>query len=152
MAAIDDPKAIEARRKYVYAFNETMIKIWQDQIILLGVIDTGHLLRNVRGVKMQIHDNKILSVTLEQEFPSYGIWQDYGVGKETPRGNPGDIGHDKVRKRRKWFSRKYYGSVMNINDFFAESLGREFIGVVARALDDRFLKQSLEIPINRSIF
>lgn len=127
-----------------------MIRIWQDQIMLLGVIDTGHLLRSVRGVTMQINDDRVVSVTLEQQFATYGIWQDYGVGRETPRGNPGDIGHDKIRKRRKWFSRKYYGSVMNINDFFAESLGREFVGVVARALDDRFLKSAVQTPLNFS--
>ena len=33
--------AIEERAKYVAAFNDTMIKIWQEQITLLGVIDTA---------------------------------------------------------------------------------------------------------------
>ena len=26
------------------------------------------------------------------------LWQDYGTGKETPRGNPGDIGRAKKRQ------------------------------------------------------
>lgn len=144
MATIDNPKSIEARRKYVSAFNDTMVRIWQDRIILLGVIDTGYLLQNVRGVQLIIHDDKIMHITLSQAFPSYGLWQNFGTGRETPRGNAGNIGHDKVRKKRPWFSPKYFGSVMNINEFFAESLGREFVGVVAKALDDRWLKRSIE--------
>ena len=36
-----------------------------------------------------------------------------------------------------WFSRKYYASVMNIKEFFADNLGKEFIGIIA----DAFLKQ-----------
>ena len=34
----------QERRKYISAFNDTMIKIWKEQITLLGVIDTGMLL------------------------------------------------------------------------------------------------------------
>ena len=34
-------KQLEERRKYVTAFNSTMIKIWRERIALLGVIDTG---------------------------------------------------------------------------------------------------------------
>jgi hypothetical protein len=37
----------------------------------------------------------------------------------------------------RWFSRKYYASVMNIKEFFADNLGNEFIGIIA----DAFLKQ-----------
>ena len=39
-----EEQAIEERAKYVAAFNATMIQIWQEQITLLGVIDTGRLL------------------------------------------------------------------------------------------------------------
>lgn len=53
------------------------------------------------------------------------------MGREVPIGNPGDIGHEKVRERRRWFSAKYYSSVMNLRDFMAESLGDEFVGIFA---------------------
>ena len=43
---ITEQQAIEERQKYVTAFNDTMIKIWKEQITLLGVIDTGRLLRS----------------------------------------------------------------------------------------------------------
>jgi hypothetical protein len=67
----------------------------------------------------------------------YGLWQDYGTGRETPRGNSGDIGRDKVRQRRRWFSRKYYASVMNLRDFFAENLGKEYQGILSDIFNDK---------------
>ncbi len=38
------------REKYVLAFNDTMLKIWREQITLLDVIDTGRLLRSPKSV------------------------------------------------------------------------------------------------------
>lgn len=169
--------AEEERRRYVTAFNSTMIKIWRERIALLKVIDTGALYRSVLAVGMTA-DGKVTQVTLSQRFNTYGIFQDYGTGREVPRGhrvsacgarNPGDIsckrvqngacsdyaersrnrceaniGRDKVRQRRKWFSTKYYASVMkyyasvmNLKEFFADNLGRDFTGIVANALNNR---------------
>ena len=45
-----------------------------------------------------------------------------------------DIGRDKVRKRRIWFSKKYYASVMNLKEFMSDSIGREFVGLISNAL------------------
>jgi hypothetical protein len=61
----------------------------------------------------------------------------YRTGRETPRGNPGDIGRTKRRQRRKWFSTKYYASVMNIKEFLEENLGWQFCGIIADALDKK---------------
>ncbi len=132
----------EERRRYVTAFNSTMIKIWRERIALLKVIDTGALYRSTLAVGMTA-DSKVTSVTLSQRLNTYGIFQDYGTGREVPRGNSGDIGRDKVRQRRKWFSTKYYASVMNLKEFFADNLGRDFTGIVANALNDRSFRQSL---------
>ena len=33
-------QAQDERKKYVMAFNDMMLKIWQEQITMLGVIDT----------------------------------------------------------------------------------------------------------------
>lgn len=137
MANVTD--AQKQREKYVLAFNKTMVKIWQEQLTLLGVIDTSRLLRSPHSVATR-SDGRFIEVTLSQAFLEYGIWQDYGTGKEVPRGNHGDIGREKKRKRRRWFSRKYFASVMNIRDFLADNIGREFIGVVAQALDADFLR------------
>ena len=86
MENITETAALEERAKYVRTFNDTMIKIWKEQITLLNVIDTGR---------------------------------------------------PKVRKARHWFSRKYYMSVMNIKEFMADSLGRQFQGILSEALDQK---------------
>jgi hypothetical protein len=86
-------------------------------------------------------DGRFFEVGLSQTFLEYGLWQDYGTGRETPRGNSGDIGRDKVRQRRRWFSRKYYASVMNIRDFFADNLGKEYQGILSDIFDDKSLRK-----------
>ena len=131
-----EQQELEARAKYVRAFNDTMIKIWKEQITLLNVIDTGRLLHSPIAVGMAA-DGKFSEVRLSQAFLEYGLWQDYGTGKEVPRGNSGDLGRQKVRKERHWFSRKYYMSVMNIKEFMGDSLGRQFQGIISDALDQK---------------
>jgi hypothetical protein len=123
-------EAQEEREKYIKAWNETMLRIWQERITLLDVIDTGNLLASPVALPVRA-DGRFVEVTLSQEFLEYGLWQDYGVGRETPRGNSGDLGHAKVRQRRPWFSKRYYASVLNLRDFFGENLGREFQGIMA---------------------
>ena len=127
------------REKYVMAFNDTMLKIWQEQITLLDVIDTHSLLRSPIALPVRT-DGRFFEVGLSQAFLEYGLWQDYGTGRETPRGNSGDLGHEKVRGRRRWFSRKYYASVMNIKEFFADNLGREYQGILSDIFDDKGLR------------
>ena len=87
---MNEQQAIEERQKYVAAFNDTMIKIWKEQITLLGVIDTGRLLRSPMSIGLSA-DGKYSQVQLSQAFLEYGLWQDYGTGGEVPRGNSGDI-------------------------------------------------------------
>lgn len=47
-----EQRAFSEREKFVTAFNETMLKIWKEQMTLLDVIDTGALLASpkLRGV------------------------------------------------------------------------------------------------------
>lgn len=127
---VKEIEAQEEREKYIKAWNETMLRIWQERITLLEVIDTGKLLASPVAMPVRA-DGRFVEVTLSQEFLEYGLWQDYGVGRETPRGNSGDIGRAKVRQRRPWFSKRYYASVLNLRDFFGDNLGREFQGIIA---------------------
>ena len=127
---VKEIEAQEEREKYIKAWNETMLRIWQERITLLEVIDTGRLLASPVAMPVRA-DGRFVEVTLSQEFLEYGLWQDYGVGRETPSGNSGDIGRAKVRQRRPWFSKRYYASVLNLRDFFGNNLGREFQGIMA---------------------
>ena len=139
---ITEQQAIDARQKYVTAFNDTMIRIWKEKINLLNVIDTGQLLHSVPIVLAMRADGRFFEVTLTQSFLEYGLWQDYGTGRETPRGNPGDIGRAKRRQRRKWFSTKYYASVMNIKEFLEENLGWQFCGIIADSFNDKVFRRN----------
>lgn len=145
-------ESIESRAKYVEAWNTTMTQIWQERIQKLGVYETPrrknrsdepHLYDSLRYFPVK-HDDTYMELTLHFSFPEYGIFQDLGVGREKYRGNPGDIGdfqqtHDAARKfrdRRKWFSTKWYASVMNIKDFMARSIGDQFVGICATTFEE----------------
>lgn len=127
-------QATEARKKYVEAWNKTMIDIWQERIHKLRVMDTGALWRSATQLPVRA-DGRFYDITLSQNFLEYGLWQDLGVGREVPHGNPGDIGREKKRERRRWFSSKYYSSVLALRDFMADSLGDEFKSMFCAALD-----------------
>ena len=153
----NDPQ-LQEREKFVLAFNDTMLKIWREQMTLLGVIDTGRLLHSPKSLPVRA-DGRFIELGLSQSFIEYGLWQNFGTGKEfsrkreqsgacsnyaecsrksceakIPRGNKGDIGRERKRKKKPWFSRKYYTSVMNLRDFLSDNIAHEFVGVVAQAL------------------
>ena len=130
---------LQEREKFVFAFNRTMITIWCEQITLLNVIDTGRLLRSLKALPVRA-DGRFIEIGLSQSFLEYGLWQNFGTGKEIPRGNSGDIGRERKRQKKPWFSRKYYASVMNLRDFLADNIAHEFVGIVARALDDKYVR------------
>ena len=132
-------KQREEREKFVFAFNRTMISIWCEQITLLNVIDTGRLLRSLKALPVRA-DGRFIEIGLSQSFLEYGLWQNFGTGKEIPRGNSGDIGRERKRQKKPWFSRKYYASVMNLRDFLADNIAHEFVGIVARSLDDKYVR------------
>ncbi len=127
-----DRDPINERRKFVEAWNKTMLEIWRERISKLKVINTGNLWRSPELINFDVDpEGRLVNLEISFGFAEYGLWQDLGVGREVPIGNPGDIGHEKVRERRRWFSAKYYSSVMNLRDFMAESLGDEFVGIFA---------------------
>ena len=134
-----EQRAFSEREKFVTAFNETMLKIWKEQMTLLDVIDTGALLASPKSLPLRA-DGRFLELGLILSFLEYGLWQNFGTGKEIPRGNNGDIGRERKRKKKPWFSRKYYASVMNLRDFLADNMAKGFVGVVAQSLDDKYLR------------
>jgi hypothetical protein len=80
----------------------------------------------------------------------FNISLPFGTGKEIPCSrsttigdacqskNHGDIGREKKRVAKKWFSKKFYSSVLNLRDFLADNIGQSFVGIVAKALDDNY--------------
>lgn len=107
---------------------------------------TGELIASTVAMRLK-SDEEALSVTFEQQFREYGIYVDAGTGREVYRNNPGDIGRQKVRKPKPWFSKKYYLSVMNLRDFYAENLGLQTIDIIADSLSDKGIRRNIvEVP------
>ena len=50
---ITEEKALEERAKFVGGFNGTMIDIWKEKIVDMGVIDTGALLDSVTSLPVR---------------------------------------------------------------------------------------------------
>lgn len=118
-----------------------MIDIWQERILMFDVVDTRDLYNSQCALPVRA-DGRFYSFELSQTFLEYGLWQDFGTGREKSIGNPGDIGDEtkkgkprKIRERRPWFSNKYYSSVMKIRDFMARSLGDEFRAMFCNQFD-----------------
>lgn len=132
MAGYSDD-AIETRRKFVEAWNKTMISIWQERIFRLKVVDTGALYHSPMSLPV-MHDGRFFELSLTHTYLEYGLWQDLGTGRNTAIGNTHRVdedGWDNKRKRRRWLSSPYYSSTMNLRDFLAESIGDEFVGIMA---------------------
>lgn len=124
---------IKRRRDFAYAFNHTMVKIWKERISLLKAVDTGRLYRSVMEVSMKINSDAT-DAEFTQQHVEYGTYVNWGTGRETPKGNPGDIGREKRRIPKRWFDKKYYGSVMNIKEMMAESLGVQCMEIISDSL------------------
>jgi len=107
---------------------------------MIGAVYTGSLYRSTVAVSMTAN-GKYTSITLLQSFDLYGLYVDYGIGSNMPRGNPGDIGRDNTRKRKRWFSRKYFASVMNIREFFADNLGKDMADTISNALNPDIMRR-----------
>lgn len=127
-------EAISQRESYVRAFNTTMVNIWKEKITLLGAIDRGRLYGSVVGISLSM-DEKVTSVTLSQEFNEYGVYVERGTGRNTPRGNNGDIGRPNPRVKKPWMTRKYLASMFNLREFMADSLGMEICLAMTNALE-----------------
>lgn len=134
----DPQQVLDDRRRYVHAFNSTMIRIWREQIALLGAVDTGALYRSLKDVRVAASSD-YTDVHLEQSFNEYGLYVDRGTGSNTYRNNSGDIGRDNLRRRKRWFSRKYWASVMNIQEFMADSMGQQICLALGEVLSSRNL-------------
>jgi len=80
--------AQQEREKYVLAFNDTMLKIWREQITLLDVIDTGRLLRSPKSVAVRA-DGRFIEATLSQGFLNTDCGRTSAPERKSPEETPG---------------------------------------------------------------
>ena len=62
-----EQQALQERQKFVTAFIDTMLRIWQEQITLRGVIDTDALLASPKALPLRA-DGRFMEVGLSQAF------------------------------------------------------------------------------------
>lgn len=134
------PEDIEA---YERGWADEMVKIWKEKIIHYKIRHTGALYSSVGAIS---HGGS--SKLISHKFLLYGLYQDLGVGKEKYKGNKGDavLSYDQrkerreagdkriklhARERRPWYSKKYYASVMKLNDVEGIFYGAEYQGLLA---------------------
>lgn len=148
-------------QKYLQAWTDMMVTIWQTNIKRLHVEDTLQLRNNISGLVVNTLEDVDM---VEHQFLQYGIYQDMGVGRYyKTKNNNGDLefldksyredyGLDqprswyskkrgqrvfrsgKPRKPRRWYSASYYISVMVLKSKMADMYAEEFVGVLAQQL------------------
>lgn len=127
--------AIESRKKYADAFNSTMTKVWRDRIRrkrATRAYDTGALFASTVMDRHVIASKDYTTLSYSWSYLEYGVYVERGTGRGVFRGNPGDIGRDNKRRRRRWMNPRLYSSMCNLRDFMAESVGSEFVQIVNR--------------------
>lgn len=136
------PVSEEDLHKYEEGWTKEMMVYWRERMLKLGIYRTGALYRSITGT--------LNGKSIEHRFFEYGIYVAAGTGNGYYRGNPGDLEFlkdwktsDKHRKKRDWFSRKYYSSVMRLSEFEASYYGQAYNGLIATALQDIFEKKGL---------
>ena len=160
-SGVTNPPRTDAELKqYEKEWLDRMIDFWREKMAQLKIIDTGRLYSSLVG-SMTGADN----MTLEHRFLLYGIYVERGTGYGYEHNNGGDLGFlepgyrhetglDKPRKRgpkwgggytsgdvrhkREWMERKYYYSVMRLNETLAAHYGEQYKGMVVSYLDTLF--------------
>jgi hypothetical protein len=114
-----------------------MILIWRDRMDMLGIHDTGALRSSVEKGKFSMEED---SGAMAFHYLEYGIYVDLGTGNGYYRGNPGDLHFldptyrlehklGAPRKRRPWFNKSWYISVMVLKEKLADVIGEQFSGL-----------------------
>ncbi len=153
------PETEEELRKWEQEWSDMMCSIWTENILRLGIVDTGNLMRSLTG--------RVVDSTGQREmmhqFALYGIYVARGTGRGYTPGNPGDLpflsdsyrveqGLDKPRKvgpawggrvaggkprdkKRNWFLRKYLRSMYVLAEMERNVYGEMFMGNLSNVLD-----------------
>lgn len=145
---------------YERGWMDTMVDIWHEQMIQLKAYNSGKLYGSVTS-SINLGD----VTTIQHHFLMYGLYVAHGTGYGYKRGNGGDLpfldpsyreahGLDKPRKRgpawgggmtsgeprqkKNWFDKKFYYSVVRLNETLAAHYGEAYKGMMVEYLDSLF--------------
>ncbi len=156
------PETEEELRKWEQDWSDMMVKIWTENILRLGIVDTGNLMRSLTGRVVESAGRK----EMVHEFALYGIYVARGTGRGYTPGNPGDLqfldtsyriqeGLNKPKKvgpawggkmaggkprdkKRNWFLRKYLRSMYVLAETERNVYGEMFMGNLSNVLEALF--------------
>ncbi len=129
--------------EYLDDWTKMMVDIFQERVSRLRIVDTGEFYNSFKSRLDAVAQGRE-SVT---RFLEYGMYQALGVGNGYSRENGGDLEildpeyrrthkMGKPRKRRDWFSRKWFMSVMNAVEDLARITGEESAQILCDSLSD----------------
>lgn len=141
---IKTPVSQEDIYAYERGWAEEMVKIWKEKIMHYRIRHTGALFNSVQATSFGGS-----SRTIAHKFLLYGLYQEAGTGNGYYHGNPGDLEFldpeyrakhhlGEPRQRRPWFNRKYYASIMKLNDMEGYFYGEEYKGLMADLFKQMF--------------
>lgn len=154
-----DPVAERDINLYVDEWTRVMLDIWKEKVERLKIVRTGAFHESFKSAIQDVAQGK----TITMRFLSYGLFQAHGTGYGYSHDNGGDLrfldkdyrhkhrldvkrrvgpawgGYltsGKPRKRRDWFSKKLYMSVMAMKEDLARIGADNLSKVLCEALDN----------------
>lgn len=147
---IRQPVTEQDIREWERGWAEMMVKIWRENILRLGIVDTGRL-HNTMSHRVTDLSGQI---TIAHEFMMYGIYVARGVGRGYRRGNSGKDDENglqflgksyrkahkmgKARKKRDWFSKKYLRSIRVLSEVERDLYGEAYMGTLSNVVAAMF--------------
>ena len=131
----------------IEAWAKIVIDIWEEKIIQEQILDTQELFDSLSQHLLKHSRGSIAKV--EFAFKLYGIYVDMGVGKETARGNSGNLEQysyyddfiQSKRLRRKpqsWYSKVFYGQVKKLTEILALKYSRKAALAISEGLKSNY--------------
>ena len=140
------PVTEEDIRKWEKSWSEMMVKIWTENILRLGIVRTGSLLRSLSHQETNLSGQ----ITIAHQFLLYGIFVGRGTGKGYRRGNSGKDDENglrfldkkyrkahklgKPRKKREWWLPRYLSSIEVLSEVERNLYGEAYMGTLSNVV------------------
>ncbi len=139
-------------REWERGWTDMMVTIWRENILRLGIVDTGRLHDTIQGQYRDAGGQ----IEIAHEFMLYGIYVARGVGRgydidgkeyRDKQGNLKRIGVNKGdladkknlnKRRRDWFWSKYTRSQFVLTQVESELYGHAYMGTLSNVVQAMF--------------
>lgn len=114
----------------VDAWAKITVERWKAELNRLNVFSTGAL---YESFSHEITGGESPEV-VRFRFNDYGIYVNFGVGKEFKVGNKGDLGMTPGRQEKRWYSPVIYREVNILSRILAEKYGMKAANSIVSAI------------------